>query len=334
MSASRNKALILMSSNKVLPLASPEGHPGLSTGVFLNEFGQTLKEFDNDFDFTLATPDGETPQIDVNGLALAFHYPPNILPLTAKTTVELCVSSDFDAYRAKHPGLVARRAEELELAYKHLGNVTVSTPLPNTDKEAASIRDEVAAKFAAQPAKTWLSAQQLVEKHRDPADPFDLGEFKWAHLPGGHAPMVDFVDNPWLGELINTLHENGVLVSLICHAPVAMASAKYRVGEDGTVTTKDDHPFRGIKVTTVPKWGELTMAVAGFVKLPGEKTRPTYYVDDALKEAGYKVDLTANPGAINLISVPEVGILTGNGPQCVDEQTAFLRNHANTLENA
>ena len=167
-----------------------------------------------------------------------------------------------------------------------------------------------------------------------PADPFDLGEFKWAHLPGGHAPMVDFVDNPWLGELINTLHENGVLVSLICHAPVAMASAKYRVGEDGTVTTKDDHPFRGIKVTTVPKWGELTMAVAGFVKLPGEKTRPTYYVDDALKEAGYKVDLTANPGAINLISVPEVGILTGNGPQCVDEQTAFLRNHANTLENA
>ncbi len=41
--------------------------------------------------------------------------------------------------------------------------------------------------------------------------------------------MIDFVENPYLGELLNTLHEEGVLISLICHVPVAMVSAKYRV---------------------------------------------------------------------------------------------------------
>lgn len=335
MSASRPKALILMSSNKVLPLASPEGHPGVSTGVFFCELGQVLKEFENDFDFTFATTDGDVPQIDINGLGLAFHDTEHLLTTTVKTTVQQMVSSDFNAYRARYPELVARRAEELELAYRHLGNVPVSTPLPNTEKEASAIRDEVVARFAAEPTHTYLSARQLVEKHRDPADPFDLGEFKFAHFPGGHAPMVDFVDNPWLGELINTLHDNGVLVSLICHGPVAMTSAKYRIEQDGGVRVNNDHPFVGITMTTVPERGEIGMCIAGFIKVPGKKTRPTYYVDKALEEAGYKLELAGpNPGGIKVIWEPEVRVLTGNGPQAVDQQTALLRAEMRKLQRA
>src|SRR6476660_5165937 len=268
MSNNRPKALIVISSNKLLQLSSPEGNPGLPTGFFLCELGQVLKEFDGKYDFTFATPDGELPQLDINGLALPWHDPEHMASASAKAAAAQALRFDPAAYRASRSDLVARREEELNLAYQYLGNIPVSSPLPNTDKEAALIRDEVAAKFASLPTHVFLSARELVEKHRDADDPFDLGGFDLAHLPGGHAPMVDLVNNQWIGELINTLHEEGVLISLICHGPVAMASAKYRVGEDGTVTTKDDHPFRGIKVTTVPKWGELTMAVAGFVKLP------------------------------------------------------------------
>jgi putative intracellular protease/amidase len=58
-------------------------------------------------------------------------------------------------------------------------------------------------------------------------------------MPGGHAPMIDFVDNPYLGELLNTLHEDGVLIWLSCHAPVAMVSATYRVAGDGPQAIDD-----------------------------------------------------------------------------------------------
>jgi putative intracellular protease/amidase len=331
MSEHRPKALIVISSNKVLPLSSPPGHPGIPTGFFLCELGQVLKEFDDEYDFTFATPDGEVPQLDINGLALPWHAPGQLASASAKAAAEQALRFDADAYRARRPELTARRYAELNLAHRHLGNIPVSQALPHTDKEAALIRDDIAAKFASLPPHTYLSVRQLVEKHRNPDDPFDLGEFDFAHLPGGHAPMVDFVDNPWQGELINTLHEEGVLISLICHAPVAMASAKYRVSADGQVRSTADHPFVGIRVTTVPKYAEVLFSKVGFLKIPDQKTRTTYYVDEALKEAGYKVETVApNPGDIKVIWEPTVRVLTGDGPQAVDEQSAVLRAQVGT----
>jgi putative intracellular protease/amidase len=53
--------------------------------------------------------------------------------------------------------------------------------------------------------------------------------------------------------LLNTLHEDGVLISLICHAPVAMVSAKYRVAGDGQISTTSDHHFKGARLTAVPR---------------------------------------------------------------------------------
>jgi len=323
-----------MSSNKVLPLATPVGHPGISTGFFLCELGQVLKEFDADYDFTFATTDGDVPQLDINGLSLPWHAAGELSSAMASAVTEqMDENFDVDAYRTRRPELTARRDAELELAYRYLGKIPVSEVLPNTDRETALIRDDVAAKFAAQQAHTFLSAQRLVEKHRDPADPFNLGEFDFVHLPGGHAPMVDFVDNPWLGELINTLHEEGVLVSLICHAPVAMVSAKYRVSAEGQVSSTPDHPFAGLHVTTVPKYAEVAFAKIGFLAVPGEETSITYYVDEALEQAGYKVQTAApDPGEVTVIWEPSVRVLTGNGPQAVDEQAAVLRAQVGTKE--
>jgi putative intracellular protease/amidase len=323
--APRPKALILLSSARVLPLSEPAGHPGLSTGFFLVELAAVMAEFEDEYDFVLATPDGRPPQLDVNGLALNFHGGENIGRATARTTVQTGVERfSHEKLREKNPDLLKRRETELALAHRLLGRIPVSEPLPRTDAEAISVRGDVVADFEALPQRAYLSIQQLIELHRDPASGFSLADLAFVHMPGGHAPMVDFHDNPWMGELLHTLHEAYVPISLICHAPIALTSARYRVDGDGKVTTHPDHAFKGARITTVPKHGERAMLGFQYPKVPGERTRLTYYVDVALKEAGYDVSLTLNPSAAKVTWDADHSLLTGNGPQAADEQAARL----------
>jgi putative intracellular protease/amidase len=196
-STSKPKALFVLSSATELPLSQPVGHAPISTGFFLVEMAQVLEEFGDEYDFVFATPDGKVPQLDINGLTLAFHAVDRLGPATLKTAIEQR-GRDFnaDGYRRKHPELVTRRDAELELAYRHLGRLPVSEILPNTEKEVRLIRDEVIAAFESLPEREYASIQQLAERDRDPDDPFSLGDFTFVHMPGGHAPMVDFHDNP------------------------------------------------------------------------------------------------------------------------------------------
>ncbi|MGX9882736.1 hypothetical protein [Streptomyces sp. NPDC002276] len=321
----RPKALIVLSSARRLPLREPAGHPGIPTGFFLVELAAVMAEFEKDYDFVLATPDGEPPQLDANGLALNFHAAAGLGPATARTAIQTGVERfGPEKLREKNPDLLKRRESELALAHRLLGRIPVSEPLPRTDVEAVSVRSDVVAGFEASPRREYLSVQQLVERHRDPASGFSLADLGFVHMPGGHAPMVDFNDNPWMGELLNTLREVDVPISLICHAPVALTSARYRVDADGKVTTDPEHAFKGARITTVPKYGEKVMLASGYPKVPGERTRLTYYVDVALKEAGYDVSLTLNPSAAKVMWDAEHSLLTGNGPQAVDEQAARL----------
>lgn len=321
----RPKALIVLSSARRLPLSAPVGHPGIPTGFFLVELAAVMAQFEGDHDFILATPDGRLPQLDINGLALNFQAGGNLGLATARTTMQSGVERHSpERLRESNPDLLKRRETELALAHRLLGRILVSEPLPRTDAEAISIRGDVVTGFEASPQREYLSIQQLIERHRDPASDFSLADLAFVHMPGGHAPMVDFHDNPWMGELLNTLHEVDVPISLICHAPVALTSARYRVDGDGKVTTDLDHAFKGARITTVPKYGEKVMLGFQYPKVPGERTRLTYYVDVALKEAGYDVDLTLNPSAPKVIWDADHCLLTGNGPQAVDEQAARL----------
>jgi putative intracellular protease/amidase len=325
-STGKPKALFVLSSATVLPLVEPALHPGISTGFFLVEMAQVLDEFQDDYEFVFATPDGKAPQLDINGLALSFHSTTR-MGLVTMTSMMAQARKNFDAdhHRRKYSALADRHDAELALAYRHLGRLPVSEILPNTDKEARLIRDEVVAMFDSLPSHEFASIEELVKRNSDTDDPFSLGEFTFVHMPGGHAPMVDFADNPWMGELLNVLHEEGVLISLICRAPVAMTSAKYRVLSDDRVVTDDHHPFRGVALTTVPTHGEKVALASAYPKVPGQRTRLEYYVDAALKAAGYQVKTTANPTAVRVIWQEHVKLLTGNGPQAVDAQTAKLR---------
>lgn len=56
MTSSKPKALIVIPQAAVLPLTEPAVHPGVSTGFYLVEMAQVLKEFGDDYEFTFATP--------------------------------------------------------------------------------------------------------------------------------------------------------------------------------------------------------------------------------------------------------------------------------------
>lgn len=323
--SSKPQALIVIPSAAVLPLTEPAGHPGVSTGFYLVEMAQVLEELGDEYDFTFATPDGHIPQLEINGLTLAMHAAAEAGAVMVSAAAAQASGFDVDAFRAERPGLVARRDNELALAARYLGRLPVSESLPNSDKEVVLLRDDLIKSMQDLPEHTYPSVEQLVRRHRDPEDSFDLGAFDFVHLPGGHAPMVDFVDTPWLGELLHTLRENGALISLICHGPVAMVSAKYRVSPDGTVVTDLQHAFKGSGVTTVDKSAELFVLSDGYLQIPGEKASLGYFIDEALSDAGYDVQTSANPVAVKIVWEEGVRLLTSNGPHAIDEHTARLR---------
>jgi putative intracellular protease/amidase len=186
------------------------------------ELAQVLREFENDYEFTFATPDGKAPKLDINGMGLAFNSIEKLGPMTLRTTIEQRRRSfDIDRYRRRHADLVQRHEQELQLLERHLGRLLVSDVLPNTDREAAAFRPGLVRRLEALPTKAFHSVEALVRRHRDQQDAFSFADFDFVHAPGGHAPMVSFRDNRWLGEALHLAREHGVLISLICHASVA-----------------------------------------------------------------------------------------------------------------
>ncbi|MDQ0605201.1 putative intracellular protease/amidase [Streptomyces canus] len=327
MPTTKRRALIIISSGRQLPLAKPAEVKSISTGFFLVEMAQMLKEFEKDYEFTFATPDGNAPQLDINGMALSMHYIEKIgaktLPLRRQQRRR---SFDVNSFRQRHPELVARREQEVRLLERHIGRIPVSELLPNSEPELAEYRPELIRRLDKLPEATFHSLQELVQRHRDAADAFTFADFDFIHTPGGHAPMVDFRDNPWLGETLHTARENGVTVSLICHAPIGVTSTRQRIDAQGAAYPVKDNPFLAAPIATVPKMGELFALSFLYPHAPGKKTRLSYFVDVAIKEAGFTVASSLNMSAPQTAYEPSVRLLTGNGPQAIDKQTAELRS--------
>ncbi|MEU4249336.1 hypothetical protein AB0F15_18185 [Amycolatopsis sp. NPDC026612] len=198
--------------------------------------------------------------------------------------------------------------------------------LPNSEPELAEYRPELIRRLDKLPRSTFHSLPELVGRHRDPADPFTFAGFDFVHAPGGHAPMVDFRDDPWLGETLHLARENGVTISLIRHAPIAVTSTRQRVDAQGAAYSVQDNPFLAATISTVPKIGERFALRFLYPRVPGKRTRLPYFVDVAIKEAGFTVASSLDISAPQLAYEPSVRLLTGNGPQAIDRQTAELRS--------
>src|SRR6266496_1373534 len=137
--------------------------------------------------------------------------------------------------------------------------------------------------------------------------------------------MVHFRDDPWLGESLHMARENGVTISLIFQAPIAVTSTRQRVDAQGRPCRVSDNPFLAATISTVPKIGELFALRFLYPHVPGKKTRLSYFVDKAIKEAGFTLATSFNIAAPKLAYEPSVRLLTGNGPQAIDQQAAKLR---------
>ncbi|WP_174022033.1 hypothetical protein G6L89_024955 (plasmid) [Agrobacterium fabrum] len=70
-------------SSSHFPVSTPADN-AISTVVFLVELTQVLKEFEHSHEFTLCTPDGALPQLDINGLS----------PADPDTALACCVAHD------------------------------------------------------------------------------------------------------------------------------------------------------------------------------------------------------------------------------------------------
>ncbi len=314
------KALIVLSSARTLPLSEPAGHPGISTGFWLIELAAVLAAFESDHEFVLATPDGRPPQLDINGLGLQWHAGHRLGPASVRSAVQSSLLRlGPTAVRRRNQALAERRNTELALARKHLGRIPVSEPLPRTDQEARDFRDTVVRSLNALPEHRFHSIPELLHLDSDPGSDFSFTDLSFVHLPGGSATTVDFHTNPQLGEMLNRCHDAATPLSLICHAPVALTSAQYRLDEAGAVVTTSEHPFTGARVTSLSKAGVQLGTNFQFLKVPGRRTRVTYYVDQVLADAGFKVLVPRNPSAARTVWDQRHQLLTANGPQAVDD---------------
>ncbi|WP_314616953.1 type 1 glutamine amidotransferase family protein [Streptomyces stackebrandtii] len=323
MSTNKRRALIIISSTNRLPLVEPEDVGSISTGFFLVEMAQVLKEFETDYEFDFATPDGKRPQLNINGMGLAMHSAEEMGErIVALGTQQSDPSFDVEEFRQRNADLVARREQEVQLLERHMGRMSVSELLPASEPELAAYRPELVRRLDVQPQRTWHSLKDLVQRHRDASDAFTFADYDFIHAPGGHAPMVDFLNNPWLGETLHVARENGVTISLICHAPVGVTSTQQRIDAAGHAYQVADNPFLAATISVVPKEGEEMALSYGYVHIPGKTVRLSYFVDEAIKEAGFTVSFSLDP---ETAYEPSVRLLTGNGPAAVDMQTAELR---------
>ena len=149
----------------------------------------------------------------------------------------------------------------------------------------------------------YKRAKSLIGSFRQLKKPLELKaisekqlvEYSAIFLPGGHAPMNDLVKDQELGRILRHFHENQKPTALICHAPVALLSAK-----------NQDWPYKGYRMTVFSNAEEQQEETAGH--LGGQLT---YYVADALSSAGANVSV-AQPWSGNVVVDRE--LITGQNP--------------------
>jgi putative intracellular protease/amidase len=130
----------------------------------------------------------------------------------------------------------------------------------------------------------------------------DLKEFAGIFLPGGHAPMEDLYRHKKLGYILRYFHKNNKPTALICHAPVALLSAKQ--GEEWI--------YRDYVMTAFSDQEEQEAEKAG--SLGGHVQ---FYISDLLAAAGARMSFA--PGLWESHVVRDRELITGQNPASAEE---------------
>lgn len=141
-----------------------------------------------------------------------------------------------------------------------------------------------------------------------------LENFDGIYLPGGHAPMVDLMQDKDLGTALRQFHTAGKVTGLLCHGPIALSSSTDRPAEfraamvSGNVLAAANFSpnwiYKGYNMTVYSTAEEKSVE-----KFLGGDIQ--FYMEDALTAAGGNVRVKA-PGTPFIVEDRE--LVTGQNP--------------------
>ena len=113
-----------------------------------------------------------------------------------------------------------------------------------------------------------------------------LDQYSAVFIPGGHAPLIDLVDNEQVGEILRHFHEQQKPTAAICHGPIALLSAQDEPQEyeqkfaQATEVKASNWIYDGYQMTIFSNPEEAVFESS----LDGKKLR--YYPAKAMDNAG------------------------------------------------
>ncbi|OQP44174.1 glutamine amidotransferase [Niastella yeongjuensis] len=150
-----------------------------------------------------------------------------------------------------------------------------------------------------------------------------LDEYIGVFVPGGHPPMVDLMQDPYLGEILEHFHNNAKPSAFLCHGPISIACSvrdakafRAALTEDNIAAAKkasEDWQYAGYRMTVFSNDEEhyAEKNVFGGHKAP-------FYVADALTIAGGKLEF-AEGGIFKPHAVVDRELITGQNPPSAPE---------------
>jgi len=131
----------------------------------------------------------------------------------------------------------------------------------------------------------------------------ELQSFTGIFISGGHSPTGDLGTDKHLGRILNHFHKASKPTGVICHGPIALLS---------TQTLDDDSPgglnkfaYEDYKMTCYTSKEELSAELLWGARLHKK-------VEDALNEAGARVDVASVPHATKVLRDKE--LISADGP--------------------
>jgi putative intracellular protease/amidase len=238
-----------------------------------------------------------------------------LVVLSSESTLPLKDGKSFET------GYYLNELVDPAMRFKDAGyELVIANPRGNTPKVAADSitktyfgESEERLKAALQFQKTMggldhpLTLKQAIDG--------GLDQYKAVFVPGGPAPMIDLMASPELGKILTYFHEHKKMTILLCHGPVALASATSDpVAYQKALRALDVEtarkiaagwPYAGYNMTIFSDQEERLAAQYVF------KGDPLFFPQDALQIAGGNISNieTWHPHAIQ-----DRELITGQNP--------------------
>ena len=196
--------------------------------------------------------------------------------------------------------------------------IVVATP--NGNIPVMDERSNVVSHFGNDAAK-HKAAFDFVTKHPSMQNPITLHDaylqrdtFVAMHVPGGHAPIDDLMQDPDLGNLLCAFHQAQKTTALLCHGPIALIAALPDAATYRAALVQGDHEAARNAANHWPYAGYHMTIFSNAEEHEAEKHLPAklqFYVADALTGAGGHVDNGPN---FQPFVIQDKELITGQNP--------------------